>query len=136
MKILIIFAFYLLANYHSPIYTKYVIYFDQSNILRPIPNNIESFWSDSNDFDTITIQGEKIIQNLQKKIDDFRIVKSNSIIHSTFSIENAIVRFKDNLPIDTIYTNNRFRYWNINGIFFEDKNHFFENKFAVFFDKS
>lgn len=116
--------------------TKYVILYDQFEALRPIPNDIETFWSDKSHFDTIIIQGGKIIRRLQNEIDKFKIINPRSIVHMTFSVNNAIIRYAGDVAMDTIYADQFFYFWKIKGELYEDKKRFFRDRFAVFFDKS
>lgn len=110
--------------------TKYIIFINQSEALRPIPTNIESFWLDKIDFDTIIIQGEKIVGKLDTEIDQLEIVKSSSILYNTFSVNNAVIRYTDNIPIDTLYTDKFFHFWKINSSLYQDRKQYFKKRFA------
>ena len=118
-----------------PINSKYIILFNQREVSRPIPNSVEGFWLDKPDFDTMIIVGDKIIRKSEIEIANLSLLKPNSIVYNTFSVTNAIIRFSDDSPIDTIYTDQFFRYWKINDLLYQDKKEYFKKRFAVFFDK-
>jgi len=136
MKQISIFAALIIFSQNIHKHTKYVVLLNQSSIQRPIPTTMETFWSDKPDFDTIILQGTKIINRLQIQLDQLKLVEPKSIVQSTFSINNAIIRYADDKPTDTIYTNQFFRFFKLGDKLYEDKNQFFKNKFSAFIDKT
>ncbi len=109
--------------------TKYVILYNQ-NISTGVPVTEDRFWDDSVHFDTITVQGERIIPVLEKEISRFEKIKAASMTNKWFSVNNALIRYSGAIAVDTIYASRDFGYWKINGQLFEDKRKFFIKRFS------
>lgn len=112
--------------------TRYVILFDHREATQPIPNSIEGFWSNQSQFDTIIIEGGWIIKKLEKEIDYFKSVGRKSILNKTFNVNNAVIRYDGAMPVDTLYTDQFFRFWKIKEALYQDKKEYFNKRFAVF----
>ena len=128
MKLFVFLSVIVIAN--LPKKNKYVILYDQHIINTPIPYSQEAFWSDSMYFDTVIVSGEEIIPRLELKIGNFKKLDQKSKAYYTFSVKHAIVRYENDIAVDTLYTNSSFRYWKIKEELFEDKERFFYQKFS------
>lgn len=111
----------LLGSQQKQSESKYIILVNRSAVLTPIPSKIESFWADSIYFDSITIQGESMTKKIKTEVDKLKRLKQGSIVYSTFSVSNAIIRYSDGFPVDTLYTDKYFNFWKRDNVIYEGK---------------
>jgi hypothetical protein len=112
--------------------SKYVLFYNQPVVLKPIPTDQPIFWSDYSNFDTIIIEGDRLIEDLEYEFSQFKMEHDNSAIYSTFSINSALIRYSGITPIDTIYADRFFKFWLIKGKLFEDRRKKVRTKFSTF----
>jgi hypothetical protein len=83
---------------------------------------VDEFWSGYSFHDTITIYERGVIRKIEKAIEKFKLVKRRSIIYLTFSVQNVTIRFSNNIPFDTIYSDQFFQYWKKGDRIYRDRN--------------
>ena len=96
---------------------KILLIIDQSQDMRPIGNDIETFWNDKAYFDTIQITGTALVKEVNKTLSELSIAKDQTEI----SYQTCIIRYLNEQPIDTIYGWAWFNKWQRGNTMYVDK---------------
>jgi len=95
----------------------------------PVANSRNDFWLAYRiDFNTMFVTSHLLISKIENRIQNFESIENQK------DYQTAIIRFNNNIPQDTLYTDKFFHDWDIYGRFFEDKSRFFEKMFGKFND--
>lgn len=108
--------FSILFNIYVDSNCKMVMLSSKEGILRPLAYTKADFWQqDSNEIDTLHINDLEKLSRI-----DNRLMKMIPI-NNEIDYKRALIRYKNGVCLDTIYTDSFFHDWEINNRFFEDK---------------
>ncbi len=114
----------------TKVQNKIVVLFYQQDALRPIGITEEEFWSYKIKFDTVELISQRMLLKIEKKIQLLKLTKLEDL-----SYQAALIRYKNERILDTIYTDRFFQYWKIDNHVYKDTSKFFEKLFVNFFDE-
>jgi len=92
-----------------------IVYFLNTTSSFGLPLSNNDFWSYSDEFDILVIKGSKITGSIDNSIANFQN-STQTPIHTLI----ALVRIRNGLPKDTLYTEPMFKYWNNGKNYFVD----------------
>jgi hypothetical protein len=107
---------------------KLVFLFYQQEGERPIGNSKEVFWDNKDYYDTITISSGNLISRIESRL------KTLTPVYHEISYHAAVIRYKNDIIVDTIYANRFLSEWEIGGHIFRDKSGILTKMFVNFFN--
>jgi hypothetical protein len=117
VSLFILFAFVSFSPSQKIEPNKIILIIDQIDAMRPIANDIETFWDDKEYFDTIQITGKVSVKEINETLNKLSIAKSQSEI----SYQTCIIRYLDEKAVDTFYGWAWFDKWQKGNTMYVDK---------------